>query len=388
MGWVNLTDPETVINWEKDLYYEIALADPLLDTAKGLAGESDSKLVQVNTDLNTKPGGSIRFKKKYRLKMRGAVQDEVLKGKAGKYKSDTFAVFVDTLRGATEVESPIQQQWVMEDALDESRDSLAVWFSERIPLGLHLHACGISFITDEAYILNNDIAAIHSEQIMRPNGKAAGALNANDTLTVDFVNQLVTRLKLLKPKIAPAEIPGFGKKYVMFLSNEHVEQLRSSNSDWFNIMRAAIQGGRVDDNPIFGSALGVFHDVLFMESDLLPPGMNSGATAFKDKTRRGWIGGAQALTLAYGAGWAAPGFELNKFRWDTEVDDFAHRKQIAATTIIGGAAPVFTNPNENGGTARQNAIVAFETYADYGTALSSTTVYDPWLEIAGTSVEA
>lgn len=385
MGWLSLTDPEVVINWEKELYREIALSDPLLDESKGLAGESDGKLVQVNTDLTTKPGGSIRFKKKYRLKGRGKVQDEVLKGTAEKYKQNTFAIFVDTIRHAVEVESPIQQQWIMEDALDESRDGLATWFAERLPLGLHLHATGISYITDDAYTLNNTIAATHSEQIMRPNGKAAGALTSNDVVTVDFVNQLVTRLKLLKPKIAPAETP-FGKKYVMFLSNEQVEQLRASNSDWFNIMRSAIQGGRVDDNPIFGSALGCFHDVLFMESDLLPPGLNSGATAFKDKTRRAWVGGAQALTLAYGAGWAAPGFALNKFRWDTEVDDFAHQKQIAATTILGGAAPVFTTPGE--ASARQNAIVVAETYADYGSGLSSTTVYDPWLQIAGTSVEA
>lgn len=385
MSWLAINDPETIINWEKDLYREIALSDPLLDESKGLAGESDGKLVQVNTDLTTKPGGSIRFKKKYRLKGRGKVQDEILKGTAEKYKFNTYAVFVDTLRHATEVESPIHQQWISEDALDESRDSLAVWFSERIPLGLHLHACGVDFITDDAYTLNNTITATHSEHILRPNAKTAGNLTSGDTMSVDFVNQLVTRLKLLKPKVAPAETP-FGKKYVMFLSNEQVEQLRSSNSDWFNIMRAAIQGGRVDDNPIFGSALGVFHDVLFMESDLLPPGLNSGGTAFKDKTRRAWVGGAQALTLAYGAGWAAPGFALNKFRWDTEVDDFAHRKQIAATTIIGGAAPVFTTPGE--ASARQNAIVVAETYANYGAGLSSTTVYEPWLNIAGTSVEA
>jgi len=385
MGWVNINDPEVVINWEKDLYREISLSDPLLDESKGLAGESDGKLVQVNMDLTQKPGGSIRFKKKYRLKGRGKVQDEVLKGSAETYKHNTFAITVDTLRHAVAVDSPMQNQMVMEDALEESRDSLALWFSERIPLGLHLHACGISYITDDAYTLNNTIAATHSEQIMRPNEKTAGNLTSNDTMSVDFVNQLVTRLKLLKPKIAPAETP-FGKKYVMFLSNEQVEQLRSSNSDWFNIMRAAIQGGRVDDNPIFGSALGCFHDVLFMETDLLPPGLNSGGTAFKDKTRRAWVGGAQALTLAYGAGWAAPGFALNKFRWDTEVDDFAHRKQIAATTILGGAAPVFTSPGE--ASARQNAIIVAETYANYGTGLSSTTVYEPWLNIAGTSVEA
>lgn len=385
MGWLSLNDPEVFIDWEKDLYREIALSDPLLDEAKGLAGDSDGKLVQVNTDLTQKPGGSIRFKKKYRIKGRGKVQDEVLKGSAGKYKTDVYQIYVDTLRNAVEVESPIQQQWVSEDALDESKDSLATWFAERMPLSLHLHAVGADFITDDAYTLNNTITAIHSEHILRPNGKTAGNLTSNDTLTVDFVNQLVTRLKLLKPKIAPAETP-FGKKYVMFLANEHVEQLRASNSDWFNIMRAAIQGGRIEDNPIFGSALGVFHDVLFMESDLIPPGFNSGGTAFKDKTRRAWVGGAQALLLAYGAGWAAPGFALNKFRWDTEADDFAHRKQIAATTIVGGGAPVFTTPGE--ATARQNAIIVGETYADYGSGLSSTTVYAPWLEIAGVTVEA
>lgn len=381
MAWVDITDHEAVIQWERDLYREISLSDPLLDESKGLAGESNSKLVQVNFDLNEKPGGSIRFKKKFRLRMRGAAGDDVLKGRAGKYDTDSFALKVNTLRGATEVESPMQNQMVTEDALDESKDSLAEWFSVRIPLGLHLHAAGITLVTDPAYTLNNTIIATHSDHLMRPNSKTAGNLTSNDVMTVDFVNKVVARLKALK--IEPAETP-FGKKYVGLLPPEAVEQLRRSDSDWFNIMRSALQGGRVEDNPIFNSALGMVHDVLFLESDLVPPGLNSGGTKFKDKTRRPWFGGAQGLTLAYAAGWVAPGFAPNKFRWDMEADDFKHRKQFAATTIVGASAPAFVHPGE--ASARQNGIVVTEIYADSG--LDDSVVYEDWLEIPGTSVEA
>lgn len=315
------------------------------------------------------------------MESRGRAQNETLKGNADTFQTATFNTYVNTIRNAVEVQSPIVAQWVSFDTLEESRDALADWFASRFSFVAHAHAAGISLITDEPYRFNNTINALNSNYIIRPNAKTAGNLTSADTFDVDIVNTAVRQLKLLRPKIRPAQTP-MGPKYCMFLSPEQVHDLRKSDSVWFGLMKSAL-ASRVDDNPVFTNALGESNGVIFFESDFVPPGLNSDATKLKDKTRRAWIGGAQALTMAFGRGYAPPGYSLNRFRWDRDSEDFGHQQQVAATTIVGIARPRFTKPDE--ASARENGVFVVETYADHG--LSSTDVYSQWID-AGCAVEA
>ena len=149
-------------------------------------------------------------------------------------------------------------------------------------------------------------------------------------------------------------------------------------------MQNALKGGRVDDNPVFTNALGESNGVIFFESDFVPPGLNSGSTKLKDNTRRAWIGGAQSLFMAFGRGFAPPGYSLNRFRWDRDSEDFGHQQQIAATTIAGIARPSYTKPGE--GSARENGVLVVETYAEHG--LTASDVYSMWDDIDGVDIES
>jgi N4-gp56 family major capsid protein len=174
-----------------------------------------------------------------------------------------------------------------------------------------------------------------------------------------------------------------GNLYVCFLSPEQVRDLRKSDSTWFGVMKQTLAGGKVDENPIFTGSLGIWNGVLFMESELVPPGLNLAADKFKDKTRRAWIGGASALFMAHGRGFAPPGFKRNRFRWDRETEDFGHQQQIAATTITGIARPRYQKPGES--SAREAGVFVIETYADHG--LTGSDVYSRWIA-AGGALEA
>lgn len=381
MAWLQISDPEVVNQWEKDIDRETRLRSVLLDDTYGLAGEDRSSLIQIETDLNKEPGSFIRFKMKYQLKGRGKAGDEVLKGQAEQYETSTFNVYVNTLRHAVEVESPIQQQWVTEDVLDESKDGLADWFATRLVLSLHLHATGVSFVTDEAYRVHNTINALNSEYVVTPGDKALDDLVSTDVFTIDVLNTAIATIKTLRPRIRPARTP-LGEKYVCILHPDQVHSLRESDSQWFAVMTAALKGGSIDDNPIFTNALGMAHDVIFLEDDFIPPGLNTAGTTMMDNTRRAWIGGAGALKLAFGAGWAPPGYALNRFQWATEADDFNHRKQVAATTIAGIARPRYTRPSE--GTAREAGALAIQTYAKRRA--SAAHAYEMWTDIDGVTV--
>lgn len=264
------------------------------------------------------------------------------------------------------------------------RDGLADWYASRFSFSAHAHAAGISIITDAAYTLHNTINAINSTYILRPNGKTAGNLTSQDTFDLDIINDAARLVKLLRPKIRPAQTK-YGPRYCVFLSPEQVHSLRSSNSVWFAKMTAAAQGGRIDDNPLWTTALGEDQGFLFFESDFVPPGLNSGATKLKANTRRAWIGGAQSLFMAFGRGYeVAPGFDLNRFQWTRESEDYGHQNQLAAATIVGMGRPRYQKPGE--ASARENGVVVIETYANLG-GLSSSDVYLPWTD-AGCTVEA
>jgi hypothetical protein len=227
---------------------------------------------------------------------------------------------------------------------------------------------------------------MNPEYVIRPNGTAAGSLTASDTFDVELINEASRLMKLVRPKIRPAQTPR-GPRYCVFLSPEQVHDLQKSDSVWFATMQNALAGGRVDDNPLLTNALGEWRGFIFFESDWVPPGMNlergSSPTAIKDKTRSAWIGGAQSMFLAHGRGRAPQGYGLNRYRWIRETEDFEHIGQVAATTIVGMARPRYTKPGESA--ARENGVLVVETYADHN--LTGSDVYRDWIS-AGATLEA
>lgn len=383
-GFLSITDPEVVTQWETGVDIEARLRLALLDDEYGFAGESEDSLVVLKDDLATKAGGTIRSYFAYQLHSQGRAKDEQLVNFEDRHRTSTFDLKVDILRNAVAVESPMFQQWVNYNMLETSKRLLGDWMATRFELGLHAHATGASFITRDAYNLNNTITALQSRYVIRPNGKAAGALTTGDTMDVDVINDALMLLNILRPKIRPANTP-FGPKYVCFLSSEQVHDLRRSDSVWFQLMQNAIQGGDIDGNPIFNNLLGSVHDVLFYKSDLVPPGHNSGGTAFKSKTRRAWIAGAGGLNLGFGRGDRPSGFGLNRFQWDMDSQDYGFRKMVACSTVVGAARPYFTDPADD--SVSEQGIIAVETYADYPSGLTDAQVYSDWIA-AGATVEA
>lgn len=382
----NLGDPEVVNVWENTLEREVRARDPLLDPDSGLAGTSPDSLIQQKDELTDGPGAFIRTKLRYQLDGRGRAGDEVLKGHSMAYQTATDDVYVNTVRNAFAISSPIVQQYIQEDAMVEGRDGLADWFASRFALACHAHAAGISIITDDAYRLHNTIDALNSTYIIRPNGKTAGNLTSSDTFDIDLINEAARLVKMLRPKIRPA-MTKYGPRYCVFLSPEQVFSLRESNSEWFAKMALAAQGGRIDDNGLWTRALGEDQGFLFFESDFVPPGLNSGGTAFKANTRRAWIGGAQALFMAFGRGWkVAPGYSLNRFQWSREAEDFNHQHELAATTITGVSRPRYQKPGE--ASPREHGVIVIETYADHGQISAADAFKDYVDATGGLAVEA
>lgn len=374
MGGVSFSVSDSVVRtiWENSLDREVRMQSPLLDPSAGLAGTSKNSLI-VQRDELTNGGGTLRIKFRYQLEGDGKAGDEQLKGSEEGYMVSTFDITVDTLRHAVATTSPIQDQWVSEDTLEEGRDALADWAAQRLVFGLHAHATGLP-ITKAAYNLNNTIAALNSDYIIRPNNRAAGALVASDRFDVGLLTKVSRLVKQLAPKIRPAQTP-WGPKYCCFISPEQSASLQEDDSQWYSAMQSALQGG-MKDSGVFTRALGMWKDIILFEDDFVPPGLNSGETAIQSNTRRAWVGGAGALTLVFGRGWkVAPGYSPNRWQWVRESEDFNHQNAMAAATIVGAKRPRFTRPTES--SARENGVIVIETYADLD-GLEAADVYRPW----------
>lgn len=381
---VDLTNAATVHIWENRFDVEVTSTSMLLDPENGLAGTEPNNLVVIKDDLSREPGAYVTTKFLYQDDGRGRAGDEVLQGNEGTYKQSSQNVYVDLLRHGFSSNSMMDGQYVQEDVMETGEKIIADWAGRRLPFSLHAHAAGITLVTDTAYTLHNTIDAVASPYIFRPNGKAAGALVEGDEFDVNLVNKITQLAKTLRPKLKPAKTP-WGDRLVCFIHPDQTASLRDSNSQWYAIFNSSLQGGRVEDNPLFTTALGQINGVLFIEDDFVPPGLNSGATKFKDKTRRAWIGGAGALSLAFGRGTNKPGFALNRWKWTKLNEDHGNKNSIGVTTVVGAKRNRFTKPGA--AAAHEAGIIVVETYAPYAVA-DSDAAYADWLTATGASVEA
>jgi hypothetical protein len=362
--------------WENSLDREIRAMDPLLDPDSGLAGGPNSLVIQRD-ELAKQGGGTLRVQFRYQLRNRGRAADEVQKGHEAAPDFATMDVVVNTLRNAAAISSPIQDQWILPDAMDESRDMLADWAASRLSFALHAHATGLAGITDNAYRLHNAIAAVNAEYIIRPDGKAADSLNENDVFDVNLLRDAMQRVQLLRPKIRPAQTP-WGPKFAVFISPEQAFSLKQSDSAWYGAMIAALQGGDKGSG-VFTRALGSFDDFLIFVSDFVPPGLNTAETAIASGTRRAWVGGAGALTTVFGRGWkVAPGYSANRWSWVRESEDYDHQHAVCVRSILGVKRPRFTRPGES--SARENGVLVIETAAPVPSGMSAATLYQDWTD--------
>lgn len=359
---------------------ELRPKDALLDPDAGLLG--DYGVVKEVEELRRDGGKQITMSFAYQDESRGKTAGQQLIGDTQGLQYDTFDVKIGVLRNGWSVDdggySDQVLPWNSAKALAENA---ADWAAKRLSFGLHVQAAGIGLITDEAYRLYNTVNAITSTHILRPNDKAAGALTDSDEFTVELIDDAAQFVTMVEPQIRPAKTP-WGDMYCLFISPEQRRALKRTDSAWYASMIASLQGGN-QKSGVFTRALGIYNNFVILESQFVPPGLNSGETAFKASTRRAWVGGAGALALAFGKGWNSdPGFDINRWKWIKEEHDFGEQRAFGVRTMVGAARPQYTNPNTS--TNHEQGVVVIETYADHGQ-FTAAQAFRRWTDAAPTA---
>ena len=149
-----------------------------------------------------------------------------------------------------------------------------------------------------------------------------GSLSASTVakMNLSAIEYAVEKAKIAQNAVRPIRING-GDHWVMFLHPYQVTDLRSSTAtgQWQDIQKAAMQGGRVSENPIFTGALGMYNNVILHESTRVP------ASPTNASVRRAVVAGAQALCLAFGREHGK-----NTYSWVEELFDYENQLGVAA----------------------------------------------------------
>jgi len=307
-------------------------------------GTSKNSLVYVKNELNKSAGDRIRVGLRMQLSGTGVLGDGTLEGNEESLTTYTDDVLIDQLRHAVRSSGEMSEQRVPFSVREEALDGLRDWWADRIDTSFFNQVCGNTSASEAFTGLNSPTvptSAAGNVRIIYGSGSTSTTASYTQTssasasakglhFTPAVIDVAINVAKTSVPLIRPLKIGG-QYKYVMFIHPNQTRQLRTNNAantvTWYDIMRARIQGGEMD-NPIFNGALGEYNGVILHESTRLP-GWDT-ATANGDDTRKAVLCGAMAACFATGRRDAD-----QQMKWVEELFDYENQLGVSAAMIWG-----------------------------------------------------
>lgn len=322
-------------------------------------GRDDNSLIQILDDTNKGPGDRIRVPLRRLLTGAGIQGDNILEGNEERIVYYNDDIFINQLRHAVREGGRFSRQLVPFDVREHARFSLQDWWADRIDTWFFNQICGNNFQTDTRYTGNQTAIAADSNHLIIAGGGNATpptgwTLSATSTMkfTLTLIDVCVEKAKTMEVPIRPIMIGGEAK-YVMFLHPYQVTDMKNSTAtnQWFDIQKAAMQGGNVSKNPIYTGALGEYNGTILHEATRIPAFSSSASGVTGTPIRQAAFCGAQAAAMAFGR---ENGPE--RYNWVEDYFDFQNQFGVAAGCIAGLKKTIY-NGSDFG-------VIAVRTWAD------------------------
>lgn len=348
---------EVVKLFSKLLWSEFRKKDALFDPQYGFVGKSEDNLFWYIDDANKSSGDKVTVPYSWQIDSAGVTGNEILEGKETSIDTTDFSLVIDKQRFGVRTGGEMNQQRVHFDTVKEGKNKLADIWKRRQAAVLMNHLCANTpKASNSKYNGFNTISAPDSQHIYRPNSVANDqSLTAGtDDFDLSDVDTMVTMAELLTPPVRPFIFKG-NPYYAIFMHPDQVLDLRANNSQWYNTMQNALTGGKVDDNPLFTRALGMWRNCLFFSDPFVRRGINSSTSALVSATRRSVFCGAGAAAIACGR---HSGLKENQFRWFSSTWDHGDKYYCSASRIWGVKAVRVNDPDA---TARDIGKIVYPT---------------------------
>lgn len=333
-------------------------------------GTGKGSLIQEMTDLKKSAGDNITFGLRVQLQGDGVQGDATLEGNEEAMQFYDDKIYVDQLRHATRTKGKMTEQRVPYDLRAESKDSLVDWWSVRMDTSFFNQICGFTAQTDTRFTGNNAVIAPSTNRIIRAGNQSTDqALTTDDRFDLQLIDVAKERAKTASiaastgPLVRPLRMGG-GEYYVMFLHDYQVTDLRTNTStgQWYDIQKAALQGGDVKDNPIFSGALGIYNGVILHNASRVTQGVHSSTGAAVSTVRRAVLCGAQAAGIAFGSENG-----VTRYSWKEEMFDYGNQLGVGSGSIFGLKKTKYVPADDSSTNAEDFGTIVVSTYATAAT---------------------
>lgn len=332
--------PSAVKLWSEKLYRE-SLKRTYMSK---FIGDSASSIIQRKNNTQKSAGDKITCTLRMQLSGDGVAGDSTLEGNEEALTTYTDSLFIDQVRHAVRSSGKMSDQRVSWDVREEAMDALADWQANMIDTALFNQLSGNTGESQTKKTGSNATVAPSTNRIYYANGLAnetqVASASASNVFKLKFIDYAVEKAKTASPTIRPLKING-EDKYVCFLHPYQVTSLRTDAStagNWYDIQKAAMQGGDVSKNPIYTGALGEYNNTILFESTRVPLTTALGGSS-TDGTYRAIFCGAQSAMIAFGQRYN--GVESNL--WKEETFDYGNQLGVATGLIWGAKKSIFNS---------------------------------------------
>lgn len=285
--------------WAKKLFQE-ALKQTYFSR---FSGSGTDNVVQIKDEMSKGPGDRVTVGLRMQLTGNGVQGDGTLEGNEEGLITYSDNVMIDQLRHAVRSSGKMSEQRVTFDVREECRMGLQDWWADRLDASFFNQVGGNTAQSDTRFTGNQVAVAPDAAHKVFVNSNEAtdASISTTSVFSLTVLDKAIEKAVTASPLIRPIKYQG-ENMYVVFLHPVQVTDMRISTTtgQWLDIQKAAMTGGRVNDNPIFTGALGVYNNVVIHSAFRVPAAVNASTSLSIASTRRAIFCGAQAAVMAYG----------------------------------------------------------------------------------------
>jgi N4-gp56 family major capsid protein len=345
-------------------------------------GVKSMACITVLSELESDKGEMISYDLALRKRMKPIQGDAILRGSEEDRKFATASLYIDQLRGGSNLGGRMSRKRTMHDLRDSEKPLQSQWWASLFDEALMLYLSGggrdtvkdstaagaaifsnTDFIEETGFVgyAGNTFEAPSAyRQLFANNATSIATLDSADIMALELIDRAVARAKTgfadgsgnPIPALQPIKIDG-EDHYVCVMSPFQAHNLRTaSGTEWLAIQKAAAAAeGR--NNPIFKGGLGMHNNVVLHEHGSIVTRSDAGSGVNLPGARALFLG-RQAGVVAFGS----PGTGL-RFNWQEEMEDRGNQIVITSNSIMGIDKCTF---NVNG-TNYDFGTIALDTYA-------------------------
>lgn len=335
--------------WAKKAYL-----DAVKETLYGkLSGTKESSIIQIKDELQKSAGDRARFRLRGLPSGTGVEGSETLEGKEEGLDYSYMDLFINQKRHAHKTDLGMNKQRVDFNLRTECKEAQKEWWEEYIDESMFRTMSGDTTFT---FAGNNGTAPTSERLLYGGDATQKSEIVADDKFDLSLIDRALVKAKLSSPHMRKGSFGG-KSAFVCILHPFQVHDMRTNTStgQWLDIQKAAMQGGKVSDNPIWSEALGVYNGVILVENTRVRTYTDYGAGSVH--AARALLLGAQAGAVAFGRGFSG----ASRMKWAERTFDFGDKFAVAASMIWGIKKSVFAGAGNDG--TQDFATISIDTAA-------------------------